>query len=89
MVESAEGYAQPFYRTVALRQLAERLAHAIDQLPAQEKAVVRGHYLQEQPFDHIAESMHLTKGRISQIHKQALLHLRALVREDADWDASF
>jgi RNA polymerase sigma factor for flagellar operon FliA len=89
MVESADGYVEPFYRNVALRQLTERLVHAIDELPPQEKAVVRGHYLQEQPFDQIAESMHLTKGRISQIHKQALLHLRSLVREDADWDAGF
>ena len=89
MVENADGYSQPFYRTVALRQLTERLAHAIEQLPLQEKAVVRGHYLQEQPFDQIAEAMHLTKGRISQIHKQALLRLRTLVREDADWQASF
>ena len=89
MIESADGYAQPFYRDVAIRQLTERLAHALDQLPTQENTVVRGHYLQEQPFEQIAEAMQLTKGRISQIHKQALLHLRSLVREDADWDASF
>lgn len=89
MVESGDGYSQPFYRTVALRQLAQRLAHAIDQLPVQEKTVVRGHYLQEQPFEQIAVAMQLTKGRISQIHKQALLHLRALVRDDADWEARF
>lgn len=89
MVESADSHLEPFYRNVALRQLTERLVHAIDELPPQEKAVVRGHYLQEQPFDHIAEAMHLTKGRISQIHKQALQHLRFLVRDDADWDAGF
>ena len=89
MVERTDGYLEPFYRNVALRQLTERLVHAIDELPPQEKAVVRGHYLQEQPFDRIAESMQLTKGRISQIHKQALLHLRSLVRDDADWDAGF
>jgi len=89
MVESAEGYAQPFYRNVALRQLTQRLAQALEQLSSQERTVVRGHYLQEQPFEQIAEAMQLTKGRISQIHKQALLHLRSLVREDADWNASF
>jgi RNA polymerase sigma factor for flagellar operon FliA len=87
MVESADSCALPFYRTVALRQLRERLLHAIDSLPPQEKLVVRSHYLQDLPFDAVADSMQLTKGRISQIHKQALLHLRALVREDADWSA--
>lgn len=87
MVESDDRCVQPFYRTVALRQLRERLLHAIDGLPPQEKLVVRSHYLQELPFDAVADTLQLTRGRISQIHKQALLHLRALVREDEDWSA--
>jgi DNA-directed RNA polymerase specialized sigma subunit len=33
--------------------------------------------------------LQLTKGRISQIHKQALLHLRSLLRDHADWSSSF
>jgi RNA polymerase sigma factor for flagellar operon FliA len=90
MVDDPDGGAdQPFYRAVALRQLRQRLLHAVEHLPAQERTVVRGHYLQAQPFDDIAAMLHLTKGRISQIHKQALLHLRAAVSDDADWDASF
>jgi RNA polymerase sigma factor FliA len=87
MVEGVDSCLQPFYRTVALRQLRERLLHAIDSLPPQERFVVRSHYLQDQPFDTVADTMQLTKGRISQIHKQALQHLRALVREDEDWSA--
>jgi RNA polymerase sigma factor for flagellar operon FliA len=89
MVESEEARTEHFYRGVALRQLRQRLMHAVDHLPAQEKTVVRHHYLQELPFEQIAELLHLTRGRISQIHQQALLHLRATVREDADWEASF
>lgn len=89
MVESEEGYEQPFYRDVAIHQMKRRLAQALEQLSLQERTVIRSHYLQEQPFDQIAAGMQLTKGRISQIHKQALLHLRTLVREDADWDVAF
>ena len=90
MVDDPDGAAdQPFYRAVALRQLRQRLLHAVETLPTQERTVVRSHYLQAQAFDDIAATLHLTKGRISQIHKQALLHLRAQVRDDADWDASF
>ena len=90
MVEAPDsGDNQPFYRSVALRQLRARLLHAVDHLPPQEKCVVRSHYLQGVPFDRVAETLSLTKGRISQIHKQALLRLRAAVREDADWDAHF
>ncbi len=88
MVEAADGRTEPFYRNVALRQLQERLLHAVDTLPPHERTVVRSHYLQDVPFDRIAETLGLTKGRISQINKQALLHLRCLVREDADWHAS-
>lgn len=87
MVESAEPCVEPFYRSVAMRQLRDRLLHAVDGLSPHERTVIRSHYLQEVPFDRIAETLGLSKGRISQIHKQALLHLRALVREDAEWNA--
>jgi len=90
MVEDLAGSAdQPFYQSVALDQLRQRLLHAVDALPGQQKTVVKGHYLQELPFEEIAAMLQLTKGRISQIHKQALLHLRAQMGEDADWSATF
>lgn len=66
----------PFYRDVELRQLRERIVELVRTLPPQERQVVHEHYFQLQRFDHIAERMRLTKGRISQIHKQALLRLR-------------
>ncbi len=66
----------PFYRACELRQLREALYRLVDALPPQERAVVRGHYLQALPFEAIAREMALTKGRISQIHRQALLRLR-------------
>ena len=78
-----------FYRGAALRQLRERVQHALAALPAQENFVLRSHYVQEIPFETIAGMLHLTKGRVSQIHKQGLLRLRGLVGERADWTASF
>lgn len=79
----------PFYQSSAMKQLRERLLHAVDALPPQERTVLRSHYLQDMPFEQVAAALQLTRGRISQIHKQALLHLRSLVRDDADWDVSF
>lgn len=81
--------AVPFYQSAALKQLRERVLHAVDALPAQERTVVRSHYLQDMPFEQVAVMLHLTRGRISQIHRQALLRLRGLVRDDADWSATF
>lgn len=78
MVEdSSRTESIPFYRSAEMRQLRERIAQLIESLPTQESNVIRSHYVQEMPFDQIAVTLSLTKGRISQIHKQALMHLRA------------
>lgn len=90
MVEDAEAAeTAPFYRSVALRQIKDRLRGAIDALPEHERTVVRGHYLQDLPFERIATMLHLTKGRISQLHKQALARLRTQVADHADWNTVF
>jgi len=88
MVEDGAGAttALPFYRSAQLRQVRERLVEAVDRLPPQQRTVIRHHYLQDVPFETIAADLQLTKGRISQIHKQALLHLRRLLGAKADWD---
>jgi len=49
-------------------------------LSEQERTVIRYHYLQEVPFSEIAALLGLTKGRIAQIHKQALGRLRTALQ---------
>ena len=85
----AQTTAQPFYRSTELRQLRDRLLHSIDGLPAQERTVIRSHYLQEVPFEGIAASLQLTRGRISQVHRRALLRLRGLLADQDGWSALF
>jgi RNA polymerase sigma factor for flagellar operon FliA len=90
MVEVAErAEVVPFYRHAEIRQVRERLVQAVEALPAQEKIVIRSHYLQDVPFDEVAATLQLTKGRISQIHKQALQRLRASVSAQVGVDACF
>ena len=79
----------PFYRSTEVRQLRERLLAMVDALPGQERVVIRSHYLQEVPFEEVAKTLNLTKGRISQIHKQALLRLRSGISEHGGLQASF
>jgi RNA polymerase sigma factor for flagellar operon FliA len=79
----------PFYRNAEIRQVRERLAQAVDALPPQERTVVRHHYLQEVAFDQIAALLGVTKGRVSQIHRQALLRLRAVVGDQVGVDSCF
>lgn len=84
-----EAHTQPFYRSAELQQLRQRILDLVRDLPPQERRVVHGHYFQEQLFEDIAESMHLTKGRISQIHRRALLRLRESLDERKRGDVSW
>ncbi|WP_310261297.1 sigma-70 family RNA polymerase sigma factor [Roseateles saccharophilus] len=74
----AEEPAEPdnAYARMELAQLRRRLAELTERLPEAERRVVFRHYFQQQPFDEIAASMNLTKGRISQLHHAALRRLR-------------
>jgi RNA polymerase sigma factor for flagellar operon FliA len=77
MVESREAAeAIPFYRSNEIREARQRVLSAVDALGPQQRRVIRGHYLQERPFEEIAREMGLTRGRISQIHHEALARLR-------------
>ena len=79
----------PFYRSVELRQLRERIVELVKSLPAQERRVVHEHYFQERPFQEIAEGMRLTRGRISQIHHKALRRLGDALRQDGGCDVAW
>jgi RNA polymerase sigma factor for flagellar operon FliA len=71
---------------VEIRELRERVRDLVQGLPEQERFVVYRHYLQQQPFDDICTAMKLTKGRVSQIHRRALLRLREWIRPSGGLD---
>ncbi|MGH9943519.1 MAG: FliA/WhiG family RNA polymerase sigma factor, partial [Pyrinomonadaceae bacterium] len=53
------------------------LAAAIDRLPPKERQVVALYYLEELTMKEIGQALGVTESRISQIHTQAVLRLRA------------
>jgi RNA polymerase sigma factor for flagellar operon FliA len=71
------------YSRVEMRQFRERLAACVQSLAEQQRTVIHRHYFQQMPFDQIAETMKLTKGRISQIHRAAVERLRELQHQHA------
>jgi RNA polymerase sigma factor for flagellar operon FliA len=79
----------PFYREVEMRELRQRLVRAVEALPPQERTVIRSHYLQDVSFEEIAAKLNVTRGRISQIHRQALLRLRGTFSDGSGLDVSF
>lgn len=74
----AEGaqYPDNSYSALELKQLQARIKALMAGLGASERAVLQAHYLQQQPFEEIATTLKLSRGRIAQIHKAALGHLR-------------
>lgn len=74
--DEGHSYRQEFYDGVEERQLRETVLRLVEALPEQERWVVRYHYYQGLGFNEIAGLLGVTKGRISQIHRQALQLLR-------------
>jgi RNA polymerase sigma factor for flagellar operon FliA len=64
------------YASVEQRQLADALRRLVDALPERERMVVQSHYYQGLSFTEVAERLGVTKGRVSQIHRQALQLIR-------------
>ncbi|HVE53978.1 MAG TPA: sigma-70 family RNA polymerase sigma factor [Ramlibacter sp.] len=89
MLAESEGHLPDnAYAHIEMRELRERIWQLVEQATPREAQVIRRHYLQQQSFDDIATALQLTKGRISQLHRQALERLRKLMgesRADVAW----
>jgi RNA polymerase sigma factor for flagellar operon FliA len=80
-------YPDNTYSGVELRQLRHRLNGFLAELPPKQRLVLTYHYQQQISFEEIARMLQLSKGRIAQIHKEALGKLRdAMDRQRTlDW----
>lgn len=72
------------YASLEHDQRCELLRELVRLLPTREAMIVTLHYFQHIPFIEIAELLNLTKGRISQLHKQSIKRLRECLREYSD-----
>ena len=59
------------------RELRERLASAIDQLPEKERLVISLYYVEELTMKEIGSILGVNESRVSQIHSKAVGRLRA------------
>lgn len=64
------------YGNTETKQLHQHMWRLVEGLPAREAKLIKLHYQQQQTFDEVAKALQITKGRVSQLHKQILLHLR-------------
>jgi RNA polymerase sigma factor FliA len=65
------------YETLAWAEMQQRLAGLMGNMPERERFVLVQHYHNDLSFSRIADTLGLTRGRISQVHKTALLRLRS------------
>jgi RNA polymerase sigma factor FliA len=61
---------------MGLKELRGCIADAIDKLPEKEKLVISLYYWDELTMKEIGATLDLTESRVSQIHSQAIIHLR-------------
>jgi RNA polymerase sigma factor for flagellar operon FliA len=80
-LEQDREYADNTYTGVELKQLQGRVKGALATLAPVQRRVIEAHYLQQMQFEELARDMGLTRGRISQIHKEALHKLRACLNK--------
>lgn len=77
-----DGEGAGLYQSVAWRDLELQIIGEIDNLPETERTVVRQHYLNDVPFTEIAQLLKLSKGRVAQLHRAAIMRIRLRVKRD-------
>jgi RNA polymerase sigma factor for flagellar operon FliA len=85
--QSGARYEDNTYAGVELKQLRARITALLQELPGKHRQVIAYHYLQQLAFEDIAGLLQLSRGRIAQIHKEALLKLRQALdgRQELNW----
>ncbi len=66
---------------VEAREIRNELVSAVDSLSAQERTVIRLYYFDGQTLKEIKGALGVSESRVSQIHAQAVIHLRQKLKE--------
>jgi RNA polymerase sigma factor for flagellar operon FliA len=82
-------YRHEFYDSLEEKRLRETLLCLVEALPERERRVVELHYFQCLEFKDIAALLGLSRGRISQVHRNALQLLKEAHGATTRLDASF
>lgn len=68
------------YDTLTWKEIVAELHAELSALAARERIILRQHYIAGMGFDQLASMMAISKGRVSQIHREALAKLRKRMR---------
>jgi len=70
-----------------LKEMKMAVAAAIEELPEKEKLVLSLYYKEELTMKETGNVLGVTESRVSQLHSQAVIHLRAKLRKKKLLDA--
>lgn len=73
--------AETAYDSLAWKETVEQLQVELAQLPEREQTILRQHYENNLNFDHLAALLAISKGRVSQLHRAALMLLRKRLKD--------
>jgi RNA polymerase sigma factor FliA len=76
------GNVKDSFTLTRIKEIENTLANAIDQLPEKEKLVISLYYWDELTMKEIGNVLDITESRVSQIHSQAILHLKSKLRNE-------
>lgn len=98
MLEDSGMYAAPDTAAIPQKQHGERnnelallgneLKRYVAELRDDQQAVIRGHYLDGLAFTAIADQLHVSRARVSQLHKAGLIALRSAIGRKSVLDIS-
>lgn len=80
IAEAAAGAPIDPLESRSWREMQQAVLEEIARLPANQRMVVDAHYLKGVAFTQIAHLMGITKGRVSQLHRAAIVQIRARLR---------
>jgi RNA polymerase sigma factor for flagellar operon FliA len=80
---------QDAYGRMELRELHRQLWATVERLGERERAIIDLHYGRSMRFEEIARTLRLSKGRVSQLHRQAIARLRTLISKAQNCDIAY
>lgn len=76
MPEGAADRSVNAYESLAWKEAFSRAVAEVDELPERERLIIRQHYFHGIDFEHIGSLMRVSKGRVSQLHRAALMRMK-------------
>jgi RNA polymerase sigma factor for flagellar operon FliA len=83
------GLPEDAYAQIETRQLHGQLWELVERLADRERQIIVMHYREARSFEEIAGALRLSKGRISQLHRQAVMRLSELFSKADRCDVAY